>query len=374
MRRALARLLLLALPLGAAAGEIPVAQVLPLTGAVARDAEAVALGVRVGIAATNARGGIRGDTVRLKVYDDTYKPDRTAELAAQAAREGAVALLMPVGSASIVHLLRQKTLEELQLPVVGAVPGSDVLRRPGSPWLFHIRAGDERQVAKLVEHAWTVGQRRFAVLYGDIPFGPAGVAAAREWLAARQAKPAVAIGFDMAKHEEKLAKAGELLRAENAESVLVIGGASQSGKVFKLLREQGVFSPVYALSYADVATVCQIAAPKLARGLGVAQIAPNHASGSLRAALDFQRDWKAHAPEKAEPSQYAFEGYLAWRVLAEALTRLREAPTRASVKRALEQLGTLDLGGFRVAFNATQREGSDFVDIGVVDDQCRLKY
>jgi len=356
------------------AAELSVVQVIPLTGAVAKDAEGVALGVRVGVDATNGRGGIKGAAVKLRVADDRYLPQETERLLREAVAGGAIAAIMPVGSASVLHLLKSGALDDMQFPIVGVVPGAQVLRRPGSPWLFHLRASDDQQIEKIVEHAWTVGQRRVAILYGDIPFGHAGLAAATNALAARSAKAVLEAPFGMANPEAALGDIAQRLRSAAADSVLVVGGATQSGKLVKLLRSAGVFAPVYALSYADVGTVCEIAGLQAARGIGIAQIVPNHSSGALRIAAEFQRDWSRYAPQSATPSQYAFEGYIAWRVFADAMSRSNEPFTRSGVRRALEQMSEFGVAGFRVGFSPQLREGAQFVDIGVVSDNCRLKY
>jgi ABC-type branched-subunit amino acid transport system substrate-binding protein len=357
-----------------AAGEALVAQIVPLTGAVAKDAQAVSAGVQVGVAATNSRGGIRGTQIKLWLVDDHYQPEETERLLKEAVQKGAVAAMTPVGSASLLRVMSNGTLDAIRLPVVGAVPGAAVLRTPGSPWVFHVRASDDQQIARLVEHAWTVGQRRLAVLYGDIPFGQAGLAATKKQLDARNAQPAVALPFRMANPEADLPNVAAQLRAARADSVLVIGGASQTGRVVKLLREQQVFAPIYSLSYADVATLCSITGPRLAHGVGLAQVVPNHASRSLPIALDFQRDWARHAPKESGPSQYAFEGYIGWRIFVDAMERSGAPFTREGVRKALEGMSGASLGGYQVSFNGHVREGSSFTDIGVVDDACRLRY
>jgi hypothetical protein len=53
-------------------------------------------------------------------------------------------------------------------------------------------------------------------------------------------------------------------------------------------------------------------------------------------------------------------------VLAEGLRRAGPAPTRTAVLTALDQLDTLDLGGFRVHYGKGSREGSRYVDVAVI--------
>lgn len=353
---------------------VNISQILPLTGAVSKDAENVAAGVKVGVDATNAKGGIRGLTVRLQTVDDQYKPEETERLFKNAVNQGAIAAIMPVGSASLLRLLSNGTLDAMQLPIVGAVPGAEVLRLPGNPWLFHIRSGDDQQIGKIVDHAWTVGQRRMAILYGDIPFGHAGLAAVNKHLKRLNTKPVFEQPFGMAKPEEALMGVIDKLKSTSTDSVLLIAGATQSGKIAKLLRDGGLFIPVYGLSYSDVASVCAIAGTKHARGIGLAQVVPNHASRSLSIALDFQRDWTLYAPKGMAPSQYAFESYIGWKIFTEALMRSNAPMSRDGVRKSLEQLKNVSIGGYQIDFGSQKREGSAFVDIGVINDNCQLRY
>lgn len=356
------------------AAEMIVAQILPRTGPVSKDAEAISLGVRVGVEATNSSGGIRGTSVRLLTADDRYQAEETEQQMRRAVLGEAVAAITPVGSASMQRILQRGVLEEIQLPVVGVVPGSEVLRDPGSPWLFHVRASDDRQIEKIVEHLWTIGHRRVAVLYGNIPFGQAALAAFRKQLAARSEQPALALPFDMAKPEASLVGLAAKVTTARADSITIVAPATQSAMIIKLLRDEGVFLPIYSLSYSDVDTICAIAGAKNARGVGVAQVVPSHRSRSVPIAAEFERDWARFAPKNAIPSQYAFEAYIAWRVLAEALLRSQEPLTRAGVRKSLERLSGASISGFRVSFSAVLREGSSFVDIAVIDGSCKLQY
>lgn len=357
--------------------EAVVTQILPLTGAVAQDALGVSAGVQVGIAATNARGGIKGTRIKLTISDDKYQAPETERLFREAAAGEAIAAFVPVGSASMVPLLSKGVVDSLRLPIIGVVPGAEPLRKPGSPWLFHVRASDDQQMAKIVEHSWTVGQRRIGVLYADIPFGKAGLAAAKKSLAGLQQEPTLALPFSMQKTLGDLDASLEKMKSASLESVILIAPATQAGMIAKWLRDKGFFLPVYALSYADVGTLCKVAGPQVAHGVGIAQVVPNYSSRSLGIATDFQRDWARHAPKDATPSQYAFEGYIAWRTFEEAMARSGGPWTREGVRRSLERLGTVSLGGYRVEYSPQDRGGSNFVDIAVVGlagDRCVLRY
>jgi branched-chain amino acid transport system substrate-binding protein len=66
------------------------------------------------------------------------------------------------------------------------------------------------------------------------------------------------------------------------------------------------------------------------------------------------------------------EGYIAARVLVDALKRIPGEPTRAKLKSAIEGLRNVDIGGFRVDFGKG-RVGSKLIDLALIDSQGRVR-
>jgi ABC-type branched-subunit amino acid transport system substrate-binding protein len=65
----------------------------------------------------------------------------------------------------------------------------------------------------------------------------------------------------------------------------------------------------------------------------------------------------------------SFEGYLAARMITEALTRAGKDPTRQSLVQALESINDLDLGGFRIQMGRDDHNASDFVELTFLGSQ-----
>lgn len=373
-RRVIGLALLWAIPLITVAADIRIVQVVPLSGAVARDAQNVVEGVKVGVAASNAGGGVRGNRIDLFVKDDQYQPENTLRLLEEAKKEGAVSAIMPVGSASINRVIESRLLQRIELPVVGVVPGSEALRVDSEKWIFHTRASDDKQVQRVLRHATIIGQKRFAVLYGDIPFGRSGLKALEKELASRQSGPVISRPFPMGNPEDGLQGLEVDLGRLNPDAIVVFGGATQSAKVIRFLREKRQFMSIYALSYADVATVCDVVGDAGSRGVAIAQVVPNHKSTAVQISRQFSADWTRFADPSAVPSQYAMEGYIAWKVLEKAIASTEGEITGPKVKQALEASGRFSIGGFGLEFSKENHNGTTFVDIGVVDRNCSLIY
>ena len=89
------------------------------------------------------------------------------------------------------------------------------------------------------------------------------------------------------------------------------------------------------------------------------------------------RDYKAHLKEfdpEAKPNVTSFEAYIAARVLVEGLRRAGESLTRERFVNALEAMTALDLGGYEIRYSDQSREGSTFVDTGVVATDGTVRY
>ena len=64
--------------------------------------------------------------------------------------------------------------------------------------------------------------------------------------------------------------------------------------------------------------------------------------------------------EKSKPGFVSLEGYLAGRLVVEAIRRIPGEPTREAFLDAIER-EPFDLGGMKLTFSATQNQGSNRV-------------
>lgn len=283
-----------------------------------------------------------------------------------------MALLSPIGSAALKRMLDDKLLDNGEVIIVNAIPGAESLRNPGHARLFHIRAGDKQQIEKIVNHARTLGMSRLSVLYQDLPIGKSGMGVAQEE-AARTGGidiKGVQAGLDPA----GLAAASTQIATQSAQGVLVLGAPPFMASGVAALRKAGVTQAVFVLSYVRSEMIVKLAGIDGARGVGIAQTYPNPNGRTLPLHRDFHAAMKAAFPQLQEYTPFHLEGYLSARTVAEALRRSKERdPSPASLARALQSMGELDFGGFRIDFSRSNI-GSRFVDIGVIGGDGKLRY
>lgn len=354
------------------AQDIVVGQLGPFTVLPAPDAHELNKGTKAYFAQVNARGGINGRRISFFEIDDKYSPDEFAVQLEQAMARKPVALLSPVGSATVQKVLRDKLLDKHDVVILNAVPGAEVLRDPGHPRLFHVRAGDRQQIEKIIQHARTLGISRMHVVHQNIPIGTSGLKVAQD--AATGGQPALEIhGLESTPEEAALAAAAKQVAGTNSQAVLVIGSPPFMAHAVAQLRKAGVSQSIFALSYVPPGLVVKLAGADAARGVGIAQTYPNAMGATLPLHREFSAAMKALDPALTAYTSFHLEGYLVARVLVEGLRRSGGDFRPEGLMRGLRAAGEMDFGGFRVDFSKGNL-GSSFVDIGVITTGGRLMY
>lgn len=356
-----------------ARAEIMVAQVAPMSGPIGVEGLEYNSGIKLALASVNAHGGVLGQKLLLQVEDDEYNPDKTVAAIRRLGRGETVALLMPVGSPAMTKVLAERVLDQTGLPVIGVVPGAEPFRKPHNPLLFHVRAGDLDQYRTIIEHTLTVGMRRIGVVYVDIPFGKAGLAAVEGILKERGLEPSARASIAMT-GTESLAAALAAVSGGRADLVLLISPAKRAGEFVAAARNASLQAPITTLSYGNAETICRVATPEKALGVGLAQVFPNVRNRSMRIVKEYQDDLARFGEAGAKPSLMQFEAYVAGKVLAEGLRRAGKAPTRQKLVLALDSMRNYDMGGFTVDFAEGKHTGSGFVDMSIIGRDCRLIY
>ncbi len=354
----------------ALAAEVVVGQVAPLSGVLATTGQQMVLGGKIYFDWVNAQGGVNGATIRQEVVDDGYKVPETVRLTRELlARPEVVALYGFAGTANITQLLADGVLEQGGAALVAPYTGGEPLRNPFNPWIFHVRAGYADETEHMVQQLTTLGMDRVAVMYQDDGFGKAGLAGVEAALAKRKLKLVASAGYE--RNTDQVDAAAQAIKAADAQAVIMIAVNKPAAAFIKRYRELGGGAQLYNISVVDPVELVKLAGLKNAHGLGISQVVPYPYRPLLPVVREYQTLLKKYAPE-AEVNYTSFEQFLGAKVLVEALRRAGPAPTRAKVVRALESLGSLDLGGITVGYSPSNRVGSRYVEVTVIGANGRL--
>jgi branched-chain amino acid transport system substrate-binding protein len=354
----------------AAAAELVVGQVAPLSGVLASTGHQMVVGGKIYFDAINAQGGIHGAQIRHEVVDDGYKVAETTRLTRELlAKPEVLALFGFAGTANVTQLLTDGVLDAGGAALVAPYTGGESLRSPFNPWIFHVRAGYADEAEHMVQQATTLGLTRIAVMYQDDGFGKAGLLGVQTALAKRQLKLAAAAGYE--RNTDKVEDAVKAIKASDAQAVIMISINKPTAAFVKLYRESGGGAQLYNISVVDPAEIVRLGGLKNAHGLGISQVVPYPFMPSLPVVREYQTLLKKHAPDEV-PNYTSFEEFLGAKVLVEGLRRAGPVPTRAKVLKALESIGNFDLGGTTVNYSPVNRVGSRYVEVTVIGSTGKL--
>ena len=354
----------------AAAADLVVGQVAPLSGVLASTGRQMVLGGKIYFDAINAQGGVHGAQIRHEVVDDGYKVAETTRLTRELLAKPEVLVLFGfAGTANVTQLLTDGVLDAGGAALVAPYTGGESLRSPFNPWIFHVRAGYADEAEHMVKQATTLGLTRIAVMYQDDGFGKAGLLGVQTALAKRQLKLAAAAGYE--RNTDKVEDAVKAIKASDAQAVIMISINKPTAAFVKQYRESGGSAQLYNISVVDPAEIVRLSGLKNAHGLGISQVVPYPFMPNLPVVREYQTLLKKHAPDEV-PNYTSFEEFLGAKVLVEGLRRAGPAPTRAKVLKALESMGNFDLGGTTVNYSPTNRVGSRYVEVTVIGSTGKL--
>ncbi len=347
----------------AAEGVIRVGQVLPLSGPVGDAVKLLIEGQNAAFADVNAKGGVNGSRVEIITLDDAFDGKKTVEQVNVLLNEHKVTCLFGLatgpGIGATLPILMQR-----QVPLVTVYNGADQLRAKHHPYFFTATASFNDEMRQMIRNLTTVKSNRIAVAIQGNDFGRANLAMI-EALAKEYGATLVGhaeLNMDGTKSEEALKK----LSALNPQAILLLS-AGMPVLNFLKVASSSVRIPIYTMSMAGSSVFLKMLG-STAAGLGITQIVPY----PWRQTNTLVRNFKASMERnKLEMSYDRMAGYLNATVLIEALKRAGKNPSGSAIVAAIENMGELDLGGYRLNFSRTNHHGSNFVELSMVGKDGR---
>ena len=365
-RRSLAATFTLCAVLAAPAvhADISIIQSLPLTGSQAATGRALNAGARLYFDWLNLDGGINGETIRLVARDDEQKVEQTLRNVRDMAKiDNPVALLTVVGTANVEALMHNGVLAEAGLPLVGPATGASSMT--SDPLVFPIKASYQQEIDKMVGALVTIGVTRIGVLYQNDALGKEALGGVERTLKAH--KLAIAATASYPRNTAAVGPAVDKLLGTDVQAIFLGATAEPAAQFVKQYRTRGGGAQLLGLSSIDPAILLKVAGIDAVRGYSLAMVMPNPGKSVNPVIREFNRARAAVGAKDVELSFRAVEGFVAAKVLAEAVRRAGPKPTREQVRRELARLRNFDVGGgFMVDFSDRTRPGSHYVELGVV--------
>lgn len=355
---------------GAAVGQdgvgksaITIGQSLPLTGPGSTLAEPFHLGAKLYFDRVNAAGGVHGRRIELVTLDDRGDPKQTAENTKKLLAQGVLSLFGYYGSPQVTAAY--PLIKDGDVLLFAPMAAADEFRGALYGNVYSLRPGYSEEAAAITRHAETLGARKLAILHNSDSESMAALDSAERTMTSMGAnlvaKSAMASG--------SVATSVDKALASRPESVLVVGDSNGAASAVRDLRAKGFRGPIYGFSN----TGESLLAEQLGRegaGVVVVRVVPKSDSAKVQVVRDLAVE--AQEAKLGKPNVYMLEGYLAARVYAEALRRAGKDASRAKIRKAIDSLDDVSVGGFRVHF-AEERVASRMVELSLIDSQGRMR-
>ncbi len=348
----------------------------PFTGVLAASNQEAIDGAQLFLTGFNARGGIKGRPVQLKTLDDGQDPKRSKALFDDLIAGGQLlALLMPRTTPSFEALL--PGVAEHGVPVIGPQTGGSFVNQPPRREVFTLRASYQREAEVAIRLQHSIGQRTFGVLLADDVFGSDTMLGIERTLKDLKLQPVAVAKVDNRKPD--VSAAIRELAAQAPQVVLLIVSSKAASDFVKGYRASGASgASATFISLSNTSNNDYVKAlGDQARGAIVMQVLPSPFSSTTPLA----REYAAAAAKAQLPRSYAsLYGFASAKLLSLGLLRAGRSAdaaggrdiTRAGLVQAMESLGEVDLGGFRVRYGPGERLGSNFVDSTIITHDGRF--
>jgi branched-chain amino acid transport system substrate-binding protein len=351
------------------AAQVVVAQVAPLSGLEASQGRAYGTGMQLYFNAVNKSGGVNGHSFALVRRDDGGRPEDTVSATRQAlAEDKPLVLAGYFGSKNIADVVASGLLEKDRIALVGYRTAEI---RAETPLLYNVRAGLREEIGKLTEHLATIGITRLGLFYEEGPGASALLAVADE--AARKARATLVAKAHYPVGTAKVTPAVDVLMKASPQAILMVSSGAAAAGFIEQYRGAGGTAQLFAHSGADIEQLSKRLAEEQMQGVAIAQVTPSPYKVAMRLSKEFA-DLVARTPNLEVPVSYAMmEGYIAAKVIVEAVRRQGARPTREGLAAVLDAMDHFDLGGYLVSFKPGQRTGSRFVELSIISGSGKIR-
>ena len=351
---------------GVFADSIVFGQSAAVSGPAAELGENMNLGIRAAFEEANLEGGIHGRALRLLLRDDRYEAEAAIESTRALIEHGVFGLIGAVGTPT--SRVAAPIASAAQVPYIGAFTGAELLRGDDQRYMVNLRASYYQETEEMVERLTTdLGFSRIAILYQDDSYGQAGLTGVVQALDRRNM--ALAGEGTYVRNTVAVKRALLNLRSNNPEAIIIIGAYGAAAQFILWARKIGMQRTVFVnISFVGSNALLN-ALGRGGDGVVVTQVVPFPRDTSIPAVARYQNAIR-RIDGSAQPGFVSLEGYLAGRLVVEALRASADPggapPTRAAFLQTLEAAGPIDLDGFTVQYGPADNQGSDEVFLTII--------
>ena len=277
------------------------------------------------------------------------------------------ALLGPVGTPT--SSATQPIATESGVPFIAPFTGAEFLRNPFKPNVVNVRASYFQETEEMVERLTKDrGIKNIAILYQDDGYGRAGLAGVQKALEKRGMKLVAEGSYERNTVAVKAALLN--IRKGNPEAVIMVGTYKPCAEFIKLARQVKLDAVFMNISFVGSNALAKELGDA-GKGVVVTQVVPFPEDTSVPLVASYQAALKA-VDANAQPGFVSLEGYMAGRLMIEALKKVPGEPTRKALLDTVFS-SSFDLGGITLAYGKDDNQGMDQVFLTVIQGGGKIK-
>lgn len=328
------------------------------------------LGARTYFNQLNEAGGVNGRKVKLISMDDGFD----AKVALENAREmlatypEMLAFFSFTGTAITSAML--PLIEEKKIVYFAPLTGDTQIYSRLNRHMFMIRAGYLDEVRAITKQLAIIGQRKMAVATLDDALGRSVL---KDIVVAAKENGITIVASEKVDLQPSLPaiRASVQRVAKSGAQVLLLGGAGRSMIEFVKEGKAANLPPsYYSISILSIDQAYKTLGAQ-ARGIVISQLVPRPDGRSTAISREF-RDALFKADPKARLTHRTFEGYIAAKVMTEAIRRAGSKVTRETLLQTLETMTDYDAGGMKFSFSPKNHLGTNFIDLVLISTEGRV--
>lgn len=315
----------------------------PLTGPAAFGGEAIRMGAEVALDEINAKGGVLGKKLTLKMYDDAGAPPKGVDNVRRIAlSDNCVAMLG--GYHSGVALAMREPIKQIGIPYVGTIAaGTNIIEHENgnNQSMFRVSAKDKWVAATLVDVAEKRSKsKKIAIFYENTGWGNGALPDIKKAMAAKGLTPVAVETFNWGDQDIT----PQLIRARDAGAdTMVLFALDREGNQLLRSMDKLNYKPQIVGAWGIGGNLGELAGP-MANGVLVLQTYSWMGKLDARGANVYQKiaaKFNLKGPQELKMGSGTANAYDAVHIIA----------------KAIEKAGSYDWAKVRDAFYSVQYDG-----------------
>lgn len=337
----------------------------PLEGPNASSMLELVKGAEMYVNHINQNGGVAGQKISIVARHDNFEVPKTVEVVRKLIEEDQVTALMLIRGTphneAILPLVAQH-----KIPLIGPSTGAMVFHKPVNKYVFNVRTAYQLEAEKLVALLKTAGYHKIAVLHVQDGFGKDVLEGLKNGFVSSSLRPGVILAFDRtaaAKDSTDFMKPVLDDLIKDAPDVIVVVGAGLAVKnAIVAIRGAGSETRIATISN-NASTGFIKLLDKYGPGVIVSQVFPDEKSLTS----GFVREAQILAGRaKLVLTPAMMEGFAAAKVTVKGLKDAGGSPSRASLQKALESMGSFDMGDMSISYSPSDHTGLVLTDLSII--------